>query len=258
MIKDFGKKIKVLKDKLKWLDPFTYVDLFLLPKINPSKNELVNNIVYLISAFVFAFIAYSLLGFLFNSVSPIVVIVSGSMEPTLHRGDIMFVFGVPPEEINAPEIDLNLDSLKGVPYKKIARTGFEKTSNGLKAKQLEFFNGEKIDLTTNGDIIVYNSSYKHKPVIHRVVAKLKARDGFYYLTKGDNDKTNYFIDEECGEIISGVPTIPCIELYPVQHSQLNGKALFPIPLIGYVKLLLIDDVLLLLNGCPSGQQCYFP
>jgi signal peptidase I len=245
--------LKKIKKKLKWLDPFTYVDEFLLPIINPSKNELVSNIVYLISAFIFAFIAYSLLGFLFNSVSPIVVIVSGSMQPALHRGDIMFVLGVNPEEINAPEIELPLNTLKGVSYSEFARTGFEKNNSLIKSKQIEFNSNEILELNKEGDIIVYNSIYSQKPVIHRIVAKLKVQDGYYYLTKGDNDETNYFIDQECGKIINGMPSLPCIELFPVQHSQLNGKAVFSIPLIGYIKLILIDDLMLLLQGCPGNE-----
>ncbi|MBN2127524.1 MAG: hypothetical protein JW703_03990 [Candidatus Diapherotrites archaeon] len=245
-----------IKEKLKWLDPFTYVDEFLLPVINPNKNELITNIVYLISAFVFAFLAYTLLGFLFNSPSPIVVIVSGSMEPALHRGDVMFVFGASPEQINAPLIELNKSSLKGIAYTEIAKTKIDSVS--FESKQIEFFDGQVLDIEKTGDIIVYNSVYKQKPIIHRVIAKLKVDDGYYYLTKGDNDKTNFFLDEECGKITNGIPSMDCIELFPVQPAQLNGKAVFSIPLIGYVKLLLVDDLLLLLQGCPAGEQCYFP
>ncbi|MFH1588390.1 MAG: hypothetical protein ABIA76_03580 [Candidatus Diapherotrites archaeon] len=247
-----------IRKKLRWLDPFTYVDEFVLPAINPKKNETINWIVYLISAFVFAFIAYQLLGFLFGTVSPIVVVVSGSMEPSLHRGDVLFIVNAGPEGINAQEVELNLSSLKGVSYSEIAKSlGYENDSS-KQTKAIEFFDGQRIELNTEGDIIVYNSFLKRKPIIHRAIAKLKVQDGTYYLTKGDNKITNTNVDEDCGEVINGIPAKPCIELYPLQQGQLNGKAVFMIPLIGYVKLLLVDDMLLLLSGCPKGQECIFP
>ena len=96
------------REKLKWLDPFTYVDEYVLPRVNPSGNEVINWVVYLVSAFVFAFLVYSIFGLLLDTSSPMVVVVSGSMEPTLFRGDIMILQGVDDSSINAPELSLNV------------------------------------------------------------------------------------------------------------------------------------------------------
>ena len=42
-----------LRGRLKWLDPFTYVDLYLMPMVNPKGDKLVENIVYVVSALAF-------------------------------------------------------------------------------------------------------------------------------------------------------------------------------------------------------------
>lgn len=104
-----------LREKLKWLDPFTYVDKFLMPKINPKNNEVIAWVIYLVSAFVFAFAIYTILGLLLGTNSPMVIVVSGSMEPTMYRGDVVVLHGVNPADIKAPEINTGLPSLEKVP-----------------------------------------------------------------------------------------------------------------------------------------------
>jgi len=61
--------LKKLREKLKWLDPFTYVDLYLMPIINPGKKEWISMVVYIISAFIFAFLIFNGLGFLLGTSS---------------------------------------------------------------------------------------------------------------------------------------------------------------------------------------------
>ena len=100
-----AEKKKGISQSLKWLDPFTYVDLYLMPKINPKNDELTSNIVYVICAFVFAYILYNfVLALLLGTSTPLVIVYSGSMEPNLYRGDVVVLMGA--REINVKSVDV--------------------------------------------------------------------------------------------------------------------------------------------------------
>jgi len=109
---------------------------------------------------------------------PILVVEGVSMEPTLHEGDILIVKGVPPEDIEV------------------------------------------------GDIIVFESSEStphispNKTVVHRVIDIRydEEQDQYFYLTKGDNNKTNPIPD-------GWVP-----------HEDVYGVVILVIPRIGIVSL----------------------
>ncbi|MFH1256899.1 MAG: hypothetical protein V1494_06445 [Candidatus Diapherotrites archaeon] len=245
---------KEFREKLKWLDPFTYVDLFLMPKINPKNNEVISWAVYLVSAFVFAFAIYSILGFILGTGSPMVIVVSGSMEPTMYRGDVIVLQGVAPEQINAPEIDTGLPSLEKVPLSTIAELDSIQ-------RVILFKDGQSLAFQQigTGDTVVYNSDIRAEPIIHRAIAKLLAKDGVYLLTKGDH---NTGVDEDCGTVsVNGSSVIvskQCINLYPVKADKIQGRAVLKIPLVGYVKLIFFDDLPTLLFGCRNPYGCQFP
>ena len=78
------------------------------------------------------------------------VVVSGSMEPTFYRGDIVVV---------------------------------EKT-NFLGIHE---FNPNDAKI---GDIIVYNAVWFPDPVIHRIINEITVNGSKYFVIKGDNNKTN--------------------------------------------------------------------
>ncbi len=129
-------------------------------------------------------------------------------------------------------------------------------------KAIEFKNGQTVPITTNGDIIVYHSPLRQQQIIHRVVAKISASDGVFLLTKGDNARTNKTLDADCGAIVQQYypgsdvsyiqPEKPCITPYPINASSIDGASLARIPWIGYVKLLLFDDIPKLLTGKSAG------
>jgi signal peptidase len=103
-----------------------------------------------------------------------VVIVSGAMEPILHRGDIVEVY--------------------------------HNTSN-----------------IQVGDIIIYNATWFPEPVIHRVTAIRKAKNGTnYFIAKGDNNPAQDPEPVYQNQIISKVVTS-------------NGQPVV-IPKIGYISL----------------------
>ena len=231
---------KKFREKLKWLDPFTYVDLYIMPKVNPKDNEAISWVVYLASAFLFAWLIYTGLGLAFGTESPMMIVVSGSMEPLYHRGDIILLHGATGDSINGSEVVLDFPSLEERELASFAELIY---SNSV-PKQIEAINfdsGQNLPITSDGDIVVYWSERMNEPVVHRTVAKLRADDGWYLLTKGDSVH-NTTVDQDCGLVINGQPQKACIELYPIPLENLQGKAFFQVPFLGCIKLWLLDDL----------------
>ncbi len=239
--------LSTVRKNLKWLDPFTYVDLYLMPIANPNNDKLLGNIVYIITAFIFAFILYTGLGLLLSTSSPIVIVLSGSMEPSMYRGDVVFLTGTSAEGVAAQELELNTP-LQGVPFPMVG-------SVDDRNSKVTLINGETATINREGNPIVYRSTLMGEQIIHRAVLKIKASDGTYILTKGD---ANPSIDQDCGALLENRFEKPCIEPFLIPSSQIDGKVIFKIPLLGYIKLLLVDDISVLLFGCSRPQGCQFP
>ncbi len=212
-------------DKLKYLDPFHYFDAWWERHIGSRGPEkLVAEIIY---AFVVAYVFYTVLGIILSTPRPAVIVASESMIPTLYPGDIVFVKGEDPRLIRAPEIELNVDGNFVMPERVNISFIHE---NG---KTVAIKAGDTvIPVTKTGDIIVYHDNIKNRDIIHRVVLKIRTPDGrYYFLTKGDNDATNPYVDQEC---IGG----RCIFPYLVPENAVLGTSLFAIPRIGIIKLIL--------------------
>lgn len=133
-----------------------------------KKYPILKDISEIAIAFIIAFVFYQVLIIAMGTSMPIVAVVSGSMEPVLHRGDLILVIGEPNPQI--------------------------------------------------GNIIVYNRNDFSYTIIHRVI---KITDEGY-VTKGDNNP----IADPWGV---------------VTKSQVVGKAIFAVPLLGYPKLFLFDS-----------------
>ena len=69
----------------------------------PHKKIIVAAVMIAI-AFFGSFLVYFILQISFNTESPIVVVISGSMEPTIHKGDLLFVMGTDADEINNGDV----------------------------------------------------------------------------------------------------------------------------------------------------------
>ncbi|MFH1234203.1 MAG: hypothetical protein V1493_01160 [Candidatus Diapherotrites archaeon] len=254
---------------LRWLDPFTYADMF-LEKIGKKENSAISWAVYLATAFLSALLLYNALGLLFHSPSPMVIVVSGSMEPSFYRGDVMALSGWSLEELNAPLVEMpgteidGLDiseysysecSVKGVEglepcrsvIKKIQSGALQVSAKDVLAEKIVFPKlGKEIDITKKGDVVVYFSETQGIPIIHRAIAKIRAKDGFFVLTKGDS-VLNSFIDQDTALSYGAVP-----------FNKLQGKTVFMIPWIGYVKLILLDDLPCFLSSPVTKAKCQFP
>ncbi|MBI5884846.1 S26 family signal peptidase [archaeon] len=227
--------LNALRQKLKWLDPFTYVDI-LLEKTNPFPAASLSRTAfdwtaYLFFGLLFAWIIYTALGLLLGTSSPLVIVLSPSMEPAMYRGDLIVLQGVPAEGLKAEEVALSYGSLKQKSLVSFAEINY----SGAQPESISFTDADgarkEVSLSTEGDVIVYNSNViENFPVIHRVIAKIKALDGYYFLTKGDNTKTNNVIDQDCVRA-------RCIHTHPVNEKEIQGKVIFRLPLAGCLKLI---------------------
>lgn len=265
---EYGGFWKLLKEKLKWLDPFSYSDL-LLKKLGWEENGVARFFVELGTAFLSAFLLYAVIGLLLGTSMPLVIVVSGSMEPVLSRGDVVLLQGVHSgDDVHVQEAWVN-QNIAGLSFWDFGTVNYFPDSsappleNQLCESRLGrgvysvVLDGKEYRLRTDGDIVVYFSKFPGRtpePIIHRAVLKIHAKDGDFFLTKGDSVRNPIF-DEDCGKTVLGVPQCSCISLYPLRVQELQGKAVGWIPAIGYVKLALVDDLTQFLQGCPPSNAC---
>jgi len=217
---------------LKWIDPFTYVDLFVMPQVKKiSNSEFLEFAVNVVFAFIFAAVIYTILGLLLQTATPLVIVYSASMEPTMHRGDVVLLKSVDNPIFPARNVlvDLNIANL--------LTSNFVQSSYDSSGELSSFtINGKEILYKKDGPIIVYSAynpaypMYNGKQIIHRAIVELDAVDGQFVLTKGDNSATNKKFDQELG-----------LTLYPSSTKDILGQVVVSIPLLGCVKLWLVDD-----------------
>ncbi|HLC92641.1 MAG TPA: hypothetical protein VJH23_02960 [archaeon] len=225
-------------DNLKWLDPFTYVDKYLMPVVNPKGDKLIENIVYVLSALIFAYVLYNfVLAGLLGTSAPLVIVYSGSMEPVLYRGDVAILTGSKDFTVAQADVDFPVGGKRLSDFAEIGYAQNEKY--GLRQAALKI-NGNEYRFDPQGPIVVYYSQLRGQDIIHRAVLKLHAPDGDFLITMGDN---NSRIDIDCPS-----QSTQCITLSPVPVEKVRGKYLFHIPLIGYAKLIIFDDLPKLLGG----------
>lgn len=233
---------------LKWLDPFTYVDL-LLEKLIGKQEGFVKSIVYWIfyifTAFVSALIIYSLIGLLLGVKEPLSIVVSSSMIPNLSIGDV--VIFTKPTKLIVPEIEVDF-SIAQKDLKEFAKLEYYLNEHGLEEIKSIEINNQIFEIeeaiTNKNSIVVYKSNINGKDIIHRAILKIKAKDGEFIITKGDNHKTNLYLDQDCGVIRDESNKImlskPCINLYPINMKNIQRKKIGKIPYIGYIKLVLFQ------------------
>jgi signal peptidase len=141
-----------------------------------------------------------------NTSIPVVVVTSGSMEPTIYRGDILFVKKTPPEDI-------------------IAGNHVNRT-------------GDIIIYETRGLWPIPIS----EPVVHRVVNKTYINGTWYFRTQGDNVITNtspdpYPVPEDkiYGKVVVIIPKLGYVKLFLDE----SGLA---IPLLVFLAILLVISI----------------
>ena len=232
---------------LKWFDPFTYVDLALEKTIGKQEGFWKNIVYwafYILTAFVTAIIIYKFIGLILGVAEPLAIVVSSSMVPVLNIGDV--VIFTSPKELRVPEITID----KSIGYKDVsefAEINYYINDFGLNEVENVVINEKTIvvkdAITNKNSIVVYKSNINGRDIIHRAIVKIKARDGTFILTKGDNHKTNTNIDQDCGVIRTETEIEiqkNCLNLYPTRIEDVQRKKIGKIPYIGYIKLVLFQ------------------
>lgn len=229
-----------IKKYLKYLDPYTYMDMFLLKKFGEAKTlktKIIYWIFYLLYSLLLAFLIYKGAGLILGTSLPFATVVSGSMEPSFYRGDIVILSGA--KNLEGQVVKIN-DNLTYKDLSEFAKMVYSNDSGYLEVVSLEI-NGKTylVDdaIKNNYDVVVYNSNLNQRDIIHRIILILEANDGTFVITKGDNKNTNKLIDQDCDiDLITQTINKPCLNAYPVNVDRLVGKKIGKIPYIGYLKL----------------------
>jgi len=171
-------------------------------------NSVWSWLVNIVLAFVIIkFMVYPGLGLLLGTTHPIVAVVSGSMEHPEPSFDDWW----------SREC---LDSNQKEIYAKygIDKTMFEGFSyeGGLNKGDIVILRSAKS--ANIGDIIVFSTSTRVEPIIHRAVQVTKGSSKNSFKTKGDNNCGSADFEQSISE------------------DELIGRALFRIPLLGWIKI----------------------
>jgi signal peptidase I len=231
-----------IKKYLKYLDPYNYLELFLQKTIGKDNTKFKKSIYflsYIIFSFILAFLIYQLISLILGVNMPLAIVVSRSMEPNLKIGDLVILTKA--KDLDVKEIDLNYNISKK-DLKDFADLNYKTNQYGLKQIDSIKINTEIIYIedTKNNDIVVYNSNIRNKNIIHRAILLINAKDGKFIITKGDNNKTNTLLDQDCNIRQVNNKLIlqnNCLHLYPTPINSVKGKLIGRIPYIGYIKII---------------------
>ena len=167
------------------------------------KKKVIVAVLLISFAFFGSFIIYFVLQVSLNTQTPIVVVVSGSMAPTINEGDILFVQGRDPSLIQ----------------------------NGSAVEK----DGDIIVFNAYG----LWSSAPLDPIVHRVIEKWYDNGTWYFRTKGDAnsvpDPVQISEDKVIGVVIGGIPFIGWIKIVLTESGLL-------IPLLIIISVLLIISI----------------
>ena len=168
----------------------------------PHKKVIIA-VVMIFVAFFGSFLVFFILQVSFNTESPIVVVISGSMEPNIHKGDLLFVMGIDAEDIK----------------------------NGT----AEDKDGDVIVFDARGLWI----GAPQEPIVHRVIDKYQIGDTWYFRTKGDansvQDAAPVPETHIIGVVVGGIPYIGWVKIFLTDSGLL-------IPLLVIISVLLIISI----------------
>ncbi len=188
-------------------------------------NSVWSWIVNVLLAFVIIkFLVYPGLGLVFQTDYPVVAVVSGSMEHriALDRSNEWSMCGEKYKEKARVSFDAWWATC-GPWYEansEITKSVFEtfRFEDGLNTGDIMFLHGVKPGAVKLGDILVYQSTSRADPIIHRTVRIIEENGAYSYQTKGDHNPDSNFDERE------------------IPHDRIIGKAIIRIPYLGYVKI----------------------
>lgn len=171
---------------------------------------------------VIKFIVYPLLGLLLGTQFPVVAVVSDSME---HRQGFDEWWMLHQDQYL--QYNITRQQFTGFPL-----------SNGFNKGDIIFLLGVDEDEIVQGDVIVFWGG-KAYPIIHRAIAVHMDGTTRYFETKGDNNLGQIvnppYLDER-----KVLYERPCADQKDGTCDVVLGRALFRIPLLGWVKIWAVD------------------
>lgn len=78
------------------------------------KKEIRETVIYIVIGLVAAFAINTGLAFAFDTSKPVMAVVSGSMEPTFYKGDLIVSRGVPPETLEVGDVIVYRNPIRGI------------------------------------------------------------------------------------------------------------------------------------------------
>ncbi len=169
-------------------------------------DSLLSWIVNVVLAFLLVkFVVYPVLGMLLGTSYPVVAVISSSME---HDG---------------MGFDSWWESNKGWYLQNgISQSDLEGSifRNGFNKGDIIVLLGTNPAKVKEYDVIVYSSDNYKYPIIHRVVDIESSGNQYAFRTKGDNN--------------------PVTDPSDVKESQVLGKAVFRVPLLGWIKIMFTE------------------
>ncbi len=234
------------------------------------KAELVDLVFgFLIAALIYYVILPAILG----ANPPATIVESCSMAGVFQVGDVVILKGTSFDDIHAPVVRLNTTSVNFSIHPNDWRN--------KEVRQIIFYGGDPrvLNITENGDVVVYHSPLNGRQIIHRVIAKVITSDGREFLiTKGDANNIPDQAKIDCAQWVMDGQVYRCIQLAPnikdtcqyprdvnwpgcisspVPMNKVVGKVIFDIPLVGQIKLILMD-IITLGHAYPDGILCNAP
>ncbi len=180
----------------------------------------------LIAFLVIKFIFYPLLGLALSTSSPVVAVVSGSMDHDLDRSKAICGLGV--ESNYGATLDNYWDACgRWYEANNITKQEFNsfRFPNGFNRGNIIVIYGSNPKNIDIGDVIVFTKN-QPLPIIHRVVGKWQERGTYYFKTKGDHNNDSS----------------PAIGETKISEKEVLGKAVFRIPYLGYIKIWFIEII----------------
>jgi signal peptidase I len=166
-------------------------------------KKIVISVILILSAFFGSFLIYFTMQVSLNTQSPMVVVVSGSMEPTILKGDLLIVQGKDPANIE---------------------------SGTIQNKE-----GDIIVFDARG----LWASAPNEPIVHRIVDKRLENGTWYFLTKGDanlnTDPAWVPANRIVGVVVARIPFIGWIKIFLTESNLL-------VPIIVILSILIVISI----------------
>jgi hypothetical protein len=94
--------------------------------------------------------------------------------------------------------------------------------NGFNKGDIMILGGVNPEKVQPGEVLVFQSSLRVEPIIHRLITKTNESGEFTFQTKGDHNAISHSFESSISE------------------DALLGKAIFRIPFLGYVKIWFVN------------------